>query len=142
MSRDFRRDYWYPNSWATIVVYDAILGKLTHPPTSCSAPNSVAVTFQLESCEIVGPSGMSLITPENRLTVKKFAAVPSVLGLTPIVQPGSVSTSSSRRAVGGFVDIDEGCMLTKSVKYTHQLAHWVSAVQGGDSSAVVSTKFI
>jgi hypothetical protein len=85
---------------------------------------------------------MSLISPENRLTVKKFTAVPSVLGLTPIVhKPGSVSSLSSRQAVGGVIDINEGCLLTKSVKYAHQLAHWVNAIQGGDSSAVVSTQF-
>jgi len=84
-----------------------------------------------------------IITPENRLTVKNFASVPSVLGLPAIVrEPGSVSSSSSCRAVGGVIDIDEGCMLTKSVMYTHQLAHWVNAVRSGDSSAVVSTEFI
>jgi hypothetical protein len=83
---------------------------------------------------------MSFITPENRLTVKQFAAVPSVLGLSAIVrEPGSVSSSSSRRTVGGVVDIDEGCMLTKSVKYAHRLGHWVNAVRGGDSSEVVRT---
>ena len=59
-------------------------------------------------------------------------------GLSAMVcEPGAVSSSSSRRAVGGVVDINEGCMLTKSVKYAHR--HWVNAVRGGDSSEVVST---
>lgn len=71
-------------------------------------------------------------------------SVPSVvLGLPAIVrEPGSVLSSSFRRAVGDVVDIDEGCVLTKSVKYTHRLVHRVNAVWDGDSSAVVSTKFI
>ena len=83
---------------------------------------------------------MSFIMPENRLAVKKFVAVPSVLGLSPIVhEPSLVSSSSTRQAVGGIVDIDVGCMLTKSVKYAHWLGHWVNAVWDGDYSEVVST---
>ena len=32
-------------------------------------------------------------------------------------------------------------MLTKSVKYTHQLAHWVNAVRTGDPGEVVSSSY-
>ena len=32
-------------------------------------------------------------------------------------------------------------MLTKSVKYTHQLAHWVNAVRTGNPGEVVSSSY-
>jgi hypothetical protein len=82
---------------------------------------------------------MSLVTDQRRITVKKFAAVPALLDLDEIQrQPASVSRVSSFRGANDGVDLDEGCMLTKSVKYTHQLARWVNAVRGGDPSEVVS----
>jgi hypothetical protein len=34
---------------------------------------------------------------------------------------------------------EEGCMVTKCVKYTHQLAYWIDVVDKGDSCVVVST---
>jgi hypothetical protein len=82
---------------------------------------------------------MSLVTRQGCITVKKFAAVPALLDLDEIQrQPASVSQVSSFRGADDVVDLAEGCMLTKSVKYTHQLAHWINAVRGGDSSEVVS----
>jgi hypothetical protein len=82
---------------------------------------------------------MSLVTGQHRITVKKFAAVPALLDLDEIQrQPASVSQVSSFRGANDGVDLAEGCMLTKSVKYTHQLTHWVNAVRGGDPSEVVS----
>ena|ERR1700722_10805094 len=86
---------------------------------------------------------MSLLTREGRFTVKPFAAVPTLADLPEIQQaPSSVSNISSFRGAGGGVDRAEGCILTKSVKYTHQLTHWVNAVRGGDPSEVVSREFI
>ena len=82
---------------------------------------------------------MSLVTPQGRITVKPFAAVPALLNLDEIQrQPRSVSQISSFQGDNDGVDLAEGCMLTKSVKYTHQLAHWVNAVGSGDLSEVVS----
>jgi hypothetical protein len=81
---------------------------------------------------------MSLVTNEHRITVKKFAAVPALLDLPEIQRlPGSVSRASSWRGEGDGVDLAEGCLLTKTVKYTHQLAHWVNAVRDGDPTEVV-----
>jgi hypothetical protein len=36
------------------------------------------------------------------------------------------------------VDLAEGCIVTKTIKYTHQLAHWINAVHSGDPKDVVS----
>jgi hypothetical protein len=80
---------------------------------------------------------------EDRITVKAFASVPTLADLPEIQQqPGSVSNISSFQGTGGGIDLGEGCILTKSVKYTHQLAHWVNAAHGGDPSDVVSRKLI
>ena len=82
---------------------------------------------------------MSLVTAQGRITVKKFAAAPALLELDEIQrQPASVSQVSSFRGANDGVDLAEGCMLTKSVKYTHQLVHWVNAVLDEDPSGVVS----
>jgi hypothetical protein len=37
----------------------------------------------------------------------------------------------------GTVELEEGCLITKSVKYTHQLAHMVNAVRSGEPKPVV-----
>ncbi|KAK2464686.1 hypothetical protein APHAL10511_003262 [Amanita phalloides] len=77
---------------------------------------------------------MSLLTKKDRISVKPFARIPALLDLPPIQRASaSVSNVSSFRETGGGVDLSEGCLLTKSVKYTHQLAHWVNAVR--DKSA-------
>jgi hypothetical protein len=83
---------------------------------------------------------MSLLTHEGRLTVKAFASVPALADLPEIQQqPGSVSNVSSLPAPSTTrINLAEGCILTKSVKYTHQLTHWVNGVHSGDSSEVVS----
>jgi hypothetical protein len=86
---------------------------------------------------------MSLVTPEGRFTVKKFAAVPSLLDQPAIQRPSpTVSNVSSLRGPDGGVDLAEGCLVTKTVKYTHQLAHWVNAVRNGDPTEIVSTQFL
>ena len=41
----------------------------------------------------------------------------------------------------GSVDLEEGCLVTKSMKYAHKLAHMVNAVHSGDPQPVVSEKF-
>ena len=85
---------------------------------------------------------MSIITKDHRLSVKPFAAVPAVLDLPEIQrEPASVSNVSSRSSMRGNVDLEEGCLITKSVKYAHQLAHMVNAVGSGDPQPVVSQKF-
>jgi hypothetical protein len=79
-----------------------------------------------------------MLTKDHRLTVKQFAAVPGLLNLPAIQRaPASVSNEPSFRGVDGGVDLSEGCLVTKSIKYTHQLAHWVNAVRNGDPSEVV-----
>jgi len=86
---------------------------------------------------------MSLITHEGRITVKTFAAAHTLADLPEIEQhPCSVSDISSVQVDGGSIDLAEGCLLTKSVKYTHQLVHWVNAARSGDSREVVSRKLI
>jgi hypothetical protein len=86
---------------------------------------------------------MSLLTKEYRLSVKSFAAVPALLDLPEIQrETASVSNVYSRHSrlssMRGSVDLKEGCLITKSVKYTHQLAHMVNAVCSGDPQPIVS----
>jgi len=77
---------------------------------------------------------MSLLTKDHRLSVKQFAAVPALLDLPEIQRkPASVSNVSSRlSSMRGGLDLEEGCFITKSVKYTHQVAHMVNAVRTRD----------
>src|ERR1700722_5129773 len=84
-------------------------------------------------------STMSLRTKSGRITVKPFARVPALRGLPEIKRAGgSVSSVSSRHGIDGGVDLAEGCLITRSIKYTHRLAHWVNAVRSGDSTGIVS----
>ncbi|KAF5373332.1 hypothetical protein D9615_007445 [Tricholomella constricta] len=64
---------------------------------------------------------MSLLTEEGHLSVKPCAFVPAILNLPEI-------TTLSLECVG--------CMLTKSVKYTHQLSQFISALHRGDPQPV------
>jgi hypothetical protein len=83
-------------------------------------------------------SKMSLLTKTQRISVPQFASVP-LLGDLPTIQraPASVSNVSTREGVD--VDLaEEGCMVTKCIKYTHQLAYWIDVVDKGDPSIVVS----
>lgn len=85
---------------------------------------------------------MSLLTKDGRLSVKPFAVVPALLDLPEIHrQPASVSNVSSRSSVSGGVDLEEGCLITKSVKYTHQVAYLVNVVRSGDPVPIVSETF-
>jgi hypothetical protein len=34
--------------------------------------------------------------------------------------------------------VEEGCMVTKCIQYTHQLAYWIDVVDKGDPSIIVS----
>jgi hypothetical protein len=83
----------------------------------------------------------SLLTKEHRLTAKQFASVPALLDLPEIQRvPASVSNVSSRLSSSGRygnIELQEGCLITKSVKYTHQLAHMVNAVHSVDPQPVV-----
>lgn len=82
---------------------------------------------------------MSLVNRDNRISVKRFASIPALKGLPAIMRSGSsVSGVSSFRGPGREVDLNEGCMVTKLFKYTHQLAHFVNAVRAGDPGDVVS----
>jgi hypothetical protein len=86
---------------------------------------------------------MSLVAKGNRISVKQFAAVPALLELPAVVRPDAlVSNVSSIQGAGGKVNLVEGCLLTKSIKYTHQLAHMVNAAHSGDSTLVVSENVI
>jgi hypothetical protein len=81
---------------------------------------------------------MSLITKQNRLTVKQFAVVPALLNLPDIQRaPPTVSNVSSFHGAEDSIELSEGCLVTKSVKYTHQLIHWVSPLHSGDDEDLV-----
>ncbi|KAF8479598.1 hypothetical protein DFH94DRAFT_489036 [Russula ochroleuca] len=73
------------------------------------------------------------IVESRRITVKQpFAKLPALLDLPPIGHTGSrASTVSSFR---GRLR-SEGCLVTKSIKYTNQLAHWVNAVRGNSDES-------
>lgn len=82
---------------------------------------------------------MSLLTKTQRISVPQFASVPLLQDLPTIQRaPASVSNVSTREGVDVFDLAEEGCMVTKCVKYTHQLAYWIDAVDKGDPSVVVS----
>ena len=82
---------------------------------------------------------MSLVTKQNRISAKPFAAVPPLLNLPAITRvDASVSDGSPFQGAGGGIDLAEGCLLTKSVKYTHQPARMVDAARSGDFATVVS----
>ena len=70
---------------------------------------------------------MSLITAEYHLSVKPFAAVPALLNLPEIIcGPATVSNISCFSSMrSSSVNLKEGCLTTKSMKYAHQLAHIV-----------------
>jgi len=89
---------------------------------------------------------MLLLTGEDRISVKPFAKVPALLDLPAIQRaPASVSNVSSSRGSTGGVDLaQEGCLITKAIKYTHQLAHWVNAVrnESGDCHLIVSSRLM
>ena len=85
---------------------------------------------------------MSLVTKENRISVRQFAPVPSLLGLPALIRPDpAVSSVSSFQGAGPKVDPDEGCLLTKTVKYTHKLTRMVDAARSEDSTSVVSRRY-
>ena len=86
---------------------------------------------------------MPLLTEEHRLSAKPFAAVPALLELPEIkCGPASVSNVSSHLSfVHGLVDLEEGCLITKSVKYAHRLAYMVNAARSGDPKPIVSQRF-
>ena len=83
---------------------------------------------------------LPVLTHEHHITVKTFASVPALGDLPEIQQPGSVSKLSPLPGTGS-IDLAEGCILTKSVKYTHQLTHWVNS-DSGNSSEIVSRQLI
>ncbi|KAF8809017.1 hypothetical protein BYT27DRAFT_7284830 [Phlegmacium glaucopus] len=85
---------------------------------------------------------MSLITRRGRISVKPFASVPSLANLPSIQRAqASVSNVSSRCRVEG-VDLSEGCLVTKSIKYTHQLSHWINAAQNNDPEPIAGIKLL
>ena len=78
---------------------------------------------------------MSLPTKAGRLSVKNFARVPQLLALPDIERTSASVAASSRpeRETEGVVELSDGCCVTKSIKYTHQLVHFVNAVRGDTS---------
>lgn len=87
---------------------------------------------------------MSLLNHRHQITVKPFALVPALLDLPAIDrEPASVSNASSRHlseSIRASIDLAEGCILTKTIKYTHQVVHFVDVVQSGDPIPVVCLK--
>jgi hypothetical protein len=87
---------------------------------------------------------MSLVTKQGRISVKPFAKVPPLGGLSgippssPTVSNACSDASSNHGVVEGVDILSEGCLVTKTLKYTHQLVHWISPIEKGDSEEVVS----
>jgi hypothetical protein len=73
---------------------------------------------------------MSLITKQDRISVRQFAAVPALVGLPEITR--------SARFLSTSIELEEGCMVTKLVKYTHRVVYFVNNARKGDPSDVVS----
>ncbi|KIL65240.1 hypothetical protein M378DRAFT_178411 [Amanita muscaria Koide BX008] len=68
---------------------------------------------------------------------KKFASIPALIDLpevkrTPISISGASSHSSARSSEYYNIALEEGCMITKSIRYTHQLIHWVNVAPSLD----------
>ena len=87
---------------------------------------------------------MSFVTPDQRIAVKRFAKVPALdkFNLPEILRDDSSSVrdvSSLRGPVNQGVDLTEGCLVTKTVRLSHQLAHWVNTTRerSGNPDAVV-----
>lgn len=82
---------------------------------------------------------MSIFTPgdNRRLSVARFSRIPGFQNL-PAIEPlpssagGSVA-SSSESQTSTLIARDEPCLITKSISYTHERAHWISAVRGNNS---------
>jgi hypothetical protein len=86
---------------------------------------------------------MSLITKQDRISVRQFAPVPALVGLPEITrsaQPLSTSTSLQGPECELEVDLEleEGCMVTKLVKYTHRVVYFIKNTSKGDPVEVVS----
>lgn len=87
--------------------------------------------------------GMSLLTKLQRISVPQFASVQS-LGSLPSIHRASASVSNASTYLrGAQLDLrGKGCIVTKSVKCTHQLVHWVNTVCSGDNTPIVGNEFI
>jgi hypothetical protein len=85
---------------------------------------------------------MSLLTQQGRISVKPFAKVPPLGRLSGITPARASVNVSSNRGVEEGVDLSEGCLVTKTLKYTHQKAHWINAIRQGDPTEVVSREFM
>lgn len=87
---------------------------------------------------------MSRLTRNNCLSVKPFAAVPALLDLPEILRESAsvsgVSTDSCLSSTRNHIQLAEGCLITKSISYAHQVAHIINAVHEGDSAPIVSQK--
>jgi hypothetical protein len=69
---------------------------------------------------------------QERVSAPNPASVPAlpVFDIIPL-ERGSSTSGSHRR----MVDLAEGCLVTKTVHYTNQLAHMVNAVRISDDRA-------
>jgi hypothetical protein len=86
---------------------------------------------------------MSLPSHQGHILVKPFASVPSLANLPPIQHAqASVSNVSSHHGVEDGVGLSEGCFATKTLKYTHQLSHWVNAVRNEGPEPIMSFNLI
>ena len=109
-------------------------------------PQSILVAANSNSTEatrhIISSQSLSDNTSRPHLG-QPFASVPSLANLPSIQSPQtSVSNVSSRRGVEEGVDLSEGCFVTKTLKYTHQLNYWINAVQDGDPEPIASIHLI
>jgi hypothetical protein len=79
---------------------------------------------------------MSYLEPDDtHITVGPFANVQALDGLPPILRTGNAIPGGPGPAHRLGVHLSEGCLVTKVVQYTNELAHWVNAARGDPSRA-------
>ncbi len=89
---------------------------------------------------------MSFVTKDQRVSVNRFAKVPALekFNLPAILRDDSSSVRDASPLEGPVpvnqqMDLTEGCLVTKTVRLSHQLAHWVNTTRerSGNPDAVV-----
>ncbi|CAA7269271.1 unnamed protein product [Cyclocybe aegerita] len=76
---------------------------------------------------------MSIFNSRNCLSVAPFSNLPAIYTL-PAISRASASVAGSifasvKSATYDVISRDERCLITKSISYTHERAHWVNAAR-------------
>ncbi|KAF8957602.1 hypothetical protein BDZ97DRAFT_1924481 [Flammula alnicola] len=89
---------------------------------------------------------MSIFNRRKHLSVGPFSDMPAIAGLPAIARPSASVTASVsgsvKSATFDVINRDERCLITKSLLYTHERAHWISAVRSDAGKKVEIEKFI